>query len=269
MAYSDYEQSIESGSPAELFKFTYGDLKYNYCSGDENFTHEGELYLSSAIKRNSPEATEEIQRSSLEIRVPRGFPVVELFMAAPPEGVVYLTVFRRHRLDDEHLVFFKGRVMTCGYQDGEMLMTCEPIFTSLKRPGLRVVFDVLCPHGLYDTLCKVDKTNFQVTGSVLTIDHLNVVVQQSAGNHPDGWFNSGIFECGSTKRHIVTHVGSVLTLMHPIPINLVGKPCNIYPGCMHTRTDCHSKFNNILNHGACSWMPYKNPFTGDNIFFGG
>ncbi|MCP5933964.1 hypothetical protein NL369_28010, partial [Klebsiella pneumoniae] len=90
------------------------------------------------IKRSSIEQGDEINRSSIEITLPRDNPLAAMFIASPPDGVISVTLYRYHASDGaaETIVLWKGRVGGARLSGSVLILKCEPIATSLKRPGL-------------------------------------------------------------------------------------------------------------------------------------
>jgi len=271
MSFDTYELSVEAGSPTELYKFNYGQTLYRYCSNDGGgvFEYLGEVYQPAAIEHPGHRLSEDISGGSFEISVPRDFPLVTLYIQAPPEDVITVTVLSLHLTDEdaEYIINYKGRALSASLKDDEAVIVCESIFSSLKRPGLRRTYDTQCTHPLYRGGCKLVKSAFQTFGTVLDATRTQVIIQEAADN-VDNWFKGGQFECGDVRRVITASSGVVLTLMHPVPPSVIGQPCKIYPGCDHTPgEDGCSKFNNIINFGGQPWIPEKNPYTGDTIFW--
>jgi len=273
MSYLDFDLSESSGSPTELYKFTYNENQYRFClldGGADPYVFQGESYIPATIGRDRTEMSEDITRTALDLRVPGNFPVAELFRLSPPEGVVLMTIFRLQLLDDsmEYISVYKGRTISCEFQkDGnEATLHHEPIFSSLRRPGLRMVYDTQCVHGLYSPGCTVLKDLWRVDASILDISGRDVIIQL-VSEVPDGWFDGGMLVCGDIRRMIEKHIGVNLTLMHPIQSELTSAACQVYPGCDHTLKDCGGKFSNAENYGGEPWLPDKNPFSGDNIFW--
>lgn len=280
MTFNAFDLSVQNGSPTELYKFNYGSESYRFCTldgGVQPFVFLAEEYIPATIGHSELETTEEIPRSGIEITVPKDTALAKIFISGPPESVITYTLFGLHvgDTDLEYIVESKGRVLSGGFfKEDELTLSCESIFTSLRRPGIRKVYNSQCDYGLYDGDCRLRKDDWQVPGSVLDALGIQVVVQQ-AGNYPDDYFKGGPFECGSVKRVVVEHKGVNLTLMHPVPASIINQPCKIAPGCDHTRGEngC-SRFKTVdqpegngINFGGEPWIPEKNPYTGDNIFW--
>jgi uncharacterized phage protein (TIGR02218 family) len=274
LTYNSFETSVSSGSPAELYRFTYSDKAYRYCTLDGGvgpFTYKiaggDEVFTPSPLRRSSMDVSEEMARNTLEITMPDSATIPRLFMAAPPEGVVGVTVYRFHVTDTDrgYVTIFKGRVLSVSFQDNEASLSCEPIFTSLRRPGLRRYYTPHCGHSLYGPGCRLLRDDWEIDGTVIG-QNGNVLTIQGAEAFADGWFVGGVFRCGDVRRMVMASSGGQVTVSSTTPA-INGKACVLLPGCNHLRSDCHTKFNNVLNFGGFDWMPLKNPYKGDNIFF--
>jgi hypothetical protein len=56
--------------------------------------HLSETYAPRTLTRGAIEQANEIHRTGLEITLPRDDPLGTLFLAAPPEGIVSVTLYR-------------------------------------------------------------------------------------------------------------------------------------------------------------------------------
>lgn len=280
MKYTSLERSSDSGKPIELYKFVYGSTVYRYAlidGTDAPFSYLGEDYTPYTLNRASAELTEVMSRNTLNIEVPSICDVAQLFVSAPPEEIISVTIFRVHVNQSyplQGITVFKGRIVSCEFKGYQATLNCEPIFSRLKIPGLRMVYDVMCPYALYSTGCGADKATFSRTATATAIDSRNILLTISTGDTilPD-WLESGIlkgglFACGSVKRMIVdTPATGKLTLMHPIYGSIKHQSCTVSLGCEHTLTECKTKFNNVANYGGFPWIPDKNPYS-DNVVWG-
>jgi hypothetical protein len=142
MAYSDYEESVEAGQPVQLFLFRYGSdpLEYlAYTDHDEELTVSSITYAPVAVSREDIEADGTLDRASLKIRMDVGTDLAELFRVYPPSSVVTLVIAEGHigDPDEQFLVTWAGRVVSASRDHSELLLTGEPVTTSMRRPGLR------------------------------------------------------------------------------------------------------------------------------------
>jgi uncharacterized phage protein (TIGR02218 family) len=119
-----------------------------------------------------------------------------------------------------------------------------------------------CRARLGDSKCRVDLTDFTVTGDLSAIASRQVFTD-SARTEPEDWFGEGEITITSGanegyRQKVKTFVGGVFTLSLPLPFDLeVGDEYTAIAGCRkrHDRSldnpdgvsDCIDKFDNILN----------------------
>ena len=248
----------------ELYRFDHGAQRWCYTSAQSSIAHQSERYGSAAITRNALEHSDTLQRQRLEMAVPRDLPVAELFMAAPPEGIVSITLYRREQHDLPVTTYWKGRVSVCQFEGMQAKLQCEPITSSLKRPGLRAHYQLLCRHVLYSTGCGALKETFRHDGTIAAIDGSRIQVA-AAATQPDGAFVGGLCTAREGARMVLAHHGSDLTVTAPLPALAVGDPVQLYLGCDHSMTQCRARFANLANFGGFPWISLKNPFSKDAI----
>lgn len=265
MSYLAIEQSQHDGQPQELYRFVSGTQRWLYTSGQEAVEYQSETYMPATISRSDIEQSNEIARLGLEIRMPRDLPLVSLFLAASPDGVVSVTLYRRHVGDAEFITYWKGRITGARLSGAEATLKCEPIASSLKRAGLRARYQLLCRHVLYSSGCGALKESFRVDGTVAAVSGIAVQVV-AAASKPDGYFVGGMFATTTAGvRMIVGHAGINLTLSAPMVGLKAGDTVQLYAGCDHTMAHCKDRFANLDNFGGFPFIPVKNPFTGDAI----
>jgi uncharacterized phage protein (TIGR02218 family) len=265
--YSGLETSTHGGRPVELYRFAHGAQIWTYSSGPE-IAYNGETYAAFPIGREDMQQVKELNKSSLEVLVPRTSELSLLYLAGNPEHVVTLTVFRTHvGASDGPVVYWKGRIVTVDWPDNATAkLSCESVFTSLKRPGLRARYQRMCRHALYSGQCGVDKDTFAVAGTVSAINAAKTVLTVTAADAlDDGWFTGGMVETPTGGFLFVTaHTGSSITLANPCAL-VATNAVTLYPGCARNRETCKDKFNNILNFGGWPWIPTRNPFDGRSL----
>ena len=89
------------------------------------------------------------------------------------------------RWDDFFAVSAAGKVQM------QAKLQCEPITSSLKRPGLRAHYQLLGRHVLYSTGCGALKETFRHDGTIAAIDG-NYIQVAAAATQPDGAFVGGL-----------------------------------------------------------------------------
>lgn len=279
MTYDATERSVQSGAPVELYEFarTTVDLStpcmpittttvlYRYTSADADVNFESNDWTATPIQRSAVEATREMNRNNLTLTVPRNFEIADLFRVSPPSDVILLTVYRYHRDDANKVVLWMGRVLNCEWGDGLARLTCEPVATSMRRPGLRRLYQKQCPHVLY--ACGVDRTAFDHATTVSAISGSTLTVA-SLGAHPyAGGFVEWTPSAGAVERRFIrSFSGTDLVLSRPFDGLAVSDDVTVYPGCDHTMATCDTVFNNLPNYGGFPFVPTKNPFGGNPVY---
>jgi uncharacterized phage protein (TIGR02218 family) len=270
MTYATLETGLQTAKPIELYEFRYGPTYYRYTSADEDVVFNTKTYESRAMSRNSIEATNEMARGALNINCERSLPMLDLFKFVPPGDVVQLTVYRLHRGDTDAVVIWMGRVLNISWRGLEATIHCESVYTSIKRPGLRRMYQKQCPHVLYSAPCGLDRTAWVASKTVSSISGLEITLS-NMGSHSDGYFAGGYVEWEFAldqyeRRAIRSHVGAVVTVNFQMIGLTPGAVLNVYPGCDHTLTTCHGKFSNSANYGGMPYIPTKNPFVGTPVY---
>lgn len=317
MTYESQEISEQSGAPIELYEFVLNSTAAGSCSADSSFTsaggqgssqddtvttltwrytsaevditHGGYTWTSTPIARTKVEATVDQARNNLQLSVARTNAVAELYRINAPEEVVLINVSRYHRdSPSQTAIIWIGRVLNCSFQGARAILTCEPVSTSLKRPGLRRLYQAGCPHVLYEGTdctagCKVNKLEHCIDTLVTAVDGVRVVVSELlhrpyAGGYMEWLNDDGVAE----KRFIKTGPpfdssslpgsGSssdpalTLILSRAFTALMPGSLVKVFPGCDHTMQMCDDVYHNIENFGGFPYIPRKNPFDGTPIF---
>jgi uncharacterized phage protein (TIGR02218 family) len=277
MSYQAQEQSIEVGSPIELYEISYDSVTYRYTSGDAEYTDDAttRTYAPLLISRSDIEYTTDLAKGSLELQVQYDAVFLDMFRTSVPSGVVSITLKRVHRTDlsSQIIVVWKGRIINVSWANNTATLACEPIRASVQRYGLRRLFQYQCPHVLYGATCGVSRALYEVTGIVESITGSTIHVTGLSSFTTD-YFAGGYAQYVSStmitneRRMITNSVGgsNEITLVSP-PVNLnVGDTVRVYPGCDHIIDTCGTKFNNVVNFGGFPYTPTKNPFSGEVIY---
>lgn len=268
MTYDAREESAQDGAPVELYEFRRNDKFWLYTSAGEDVGDSTETWVSAPITRTAVETNTEQARNALKLTVPRTFEVADLFRIAPPTDVIALTVRRFHRGEpDDVAVIWMGRVLNVSFEGAKAIMNCEPVSASIKRQGLRRLYQKQCPHVLYGPGCTLDKDSFAHSTSVSSINGVILVVGSIGVFSYAGGFIEYEDDDGNLERRFIrSHVGTTLTLNFPFTGLSGSDPVTIYAGCDHTMQTCNDQFGNILNYGGTPFIPDKNPFDGTPIF---
>lgn len=268
MTYAIVETSTQDGRPVELYEFVSGATSYRYTSADGDVSYGGNTYTAVPIARGAVEATSETARLALEITCSRDLTVLDLFSTLPPDQIVAVTLRRLHAGDGEAITLWMGRILNVTWNNATAEIHCESVFTSLKRTGLRRLYQKPCPHVVYGPGCGLNKASWKATKSVATISGTTLTF--SSIGVADGYYAGGFIEWTSggvtQRRAIRSQLAGVVEISFQIPSLTAGASVDLYPGCDHTLAACTTKFANWLNFGGMPYFPSKNPFSGTVIY---
>lgn len=256
-----FTKSRFRGRPIELYRFTYGTTVIRYTDAEMPITHAGEVYTPTAIDRGVTENAGTLDRSSMEIKVPRDASVAELYRIYPPSKPVLVTIYEGEAEDPdaEFKAFWHGRVTGCGWSGSETKLSAEPISTSMVRVGLRRNYQYMCPHVLYGPKCQANKAAVSTGAVVEAIT--GRVVRINALLPDSGHYPGGMIEWGDESRTILSTDGQNFTLTGITPTLSVGDTVAVVKGCDHTLPACRSIHANNLRFGGQPWIPLKNPIS--------
>lgn len=278
MSFDSIEISEYGNAPIETYEFQRNGKFWRYTSSDEDFfPNLGTQFDSIAIKRGRILSTQDIGKTSLKVTVTRRADVVDQFIATSPTDIITLKLTRYHAGDPlNSAITFNGRIVNVKFKENDVELTCQPIFSALKRPGLRRVYQAACPHVLYGTSCKANSAVFStdailsdVSGNSITSASLIVAVDPT---YNPAWFTGGYVEFingGQVDRRFITafnNASGTLTLNLPFSDLVAGDTIKAFAGCNHTKDVCNGKFVNLLNYGGFPFIPQKNPMDGTSIF---
>lgn len=270
MTFATVEVSAQSGRPVELYEFLDGATAYRYTSADGDVVYGGNTYTAVPISRSAVEATSEVARLALNITCARSLSILNLFSLMPPSEIIAVTVRRLHAGDGEAITLWMGRILDVALNPASAEIHCESVYTSLKRVGLRRLYQKGCPHVLFEAECALNRATFAASKTVSTVSGTSITLA-AMGAFVDGYFAGGYLEWESTagyfeRRAIRSQVGGVVTISFPLPGLAASDTVTIYPGCDHTLATCIAKFANGLNYGGMPYWPSKNPFDGTIIY---
>lgn len=283
MSYPDYEGSREDGNPVQCFKFQYGTEAgeyYAYTNHTDEVTIDSIVYEPVPIQRGSIESNGTLDKSALRINTDIGTELAEIFRIYPPAAVVQLTIREGHIGDPDaaFVVTWAGRVVAAQRQGSELVLSGEPVSTSLRRPGLRACYQYGCRHVLYGTKCQANKAAATVSATVDSVDGATVtLVAGWEGAFDPAKFLRGMIEWpaagGSTERRSIIRIsGDVLSLSGIATGLAASDPVDVVLGCNHKAYaeqggDCQPLHNNIVNFGGEPWIPTVNPIGTYNNFY--
>jgi hypothetical protein len=186
--------------------------------------------------------TSEIERGRLELTWPLSHPFARRFLAPLGNTPLTLTLFRGHeQVLGETVAHWKGRVVGAEVEGVRILLSCESVFSTLRRAGVRAKYQRLCRHALYGRGCGLDIALHWQTGTATAVSGNAVTIPEVAGL-PDGWCRGGVLRYGA------------------LPVFV-----DIAPGCDLRAATCAAKFGNLPNFGGFPEIPGRNPFGGGSI----
>lgn len=270
MTYNTNEISKHSGDLVELYLFKLGPLAFTYTNTTDEITYNARTYTPYNLSRGAISQGDDVNRGDLTITVGRDFPVADRFRVTPSSSPMLLTVYRMHRGDTDAGIAWQGRVLSVEWSGSSATLTCQAIFSSVKRVGIRRTYQPTCPHVLFGPLCRVDNLGYKAVGSPLNVTS-DTITANVFSTHGDGYYDGGYVEYTTEEglveqRTIVTQVSNVATLS----ASLIGLDStmsfNVYAGCDRTTTTCINRFSNIVNYGGFPYVPTQSPFGGHTIY---
>lgn len=272
MTYSAIEASSADGSPVELYTFARGLVTWRYTSAQRDIEYEDALYEARVMDRDAVELSTDAPRSAITVRAQRDIEVAELLRITPPTDVITLTIRQLHLTDPDAqaVVVWQGRVLSASWSGPQVSLRCEPVYTSIRRPGLRRLYQRQCPHVLYGPDCGVLRGAYARSGTVSAVSGTVLTIDEAA-SQPDGYYAGGMLTWEESpgvaiRRMIVGHEGASITLTLAIPGLAAGAQVELLPGCDHTLATCDQRFSNAHNYGGFPWIPQRNPFGSDPIY---
>lgn len=264
MSYTVREQSVSSGHPLELYRFSMGDEQWLYTSADHEVAYGEDLYQPVYVKRGGFTRCGDARKSSLDIEVSASNGVALLFRTGWMAQTMIVTAYRHHYEDNEFVMFWKGRITGCKWSGSVATLTSESVFTLFRRAGLRRVYQLGCPHALYGPACRLNADDWDVAGSASAVSG-NVVTVAAAAGYADGYFAGGMLRANSEYRMISAHAGNQVTLVDAVAGLTDGTAITLWPGCDRSTATCNNRFGNLDNYGGLPFLPQKNPFSGDAL----
>jgi uncharacterized phage protein (TIGR02218 family) len=278
VTFEEKELSQFGGAPTEFFKFRMGATVWRFSSSDvstyidEPGGEAGASYDCAAITREAADYSQEDNSANVTVTVARDNAVAQLFLAYVPVLPVHLTIYARHRsdLDEEAIIVFVGRVLSCNFTGAEARLTCAWVTQTLQRRVPSIVASRRCAHVLFDAGCTLDQGDWNDAATLSSVDGVTIV-SATFDARSDGWYLNGWVQINGgpgdgERRFVVGHLGDTLTLMNPFPAGVIaGATVKAFAGCQRTLAECADKFDNLVNHLGFDAIPKRNPYSGGSI----
>ena len=267
MTYAGSENSVESGTPIELFEFTLGAETFRFTSSADEVTVGGVTYAPAVIGRDDLKVSPAERTEVLTIGVDARLDFVRRYINGVPGQAAQLLLQRMHRTDgsQELRPIFRGTVRSVAFTENGVAASIAvlPVSGRLANALPRFLYSSLCNHVLFDSACGLSAASFKFSGTVSAISDNTLTVTGLGAAKPNGWANAGyVVTSWGDYRMILSHVGSDIRLMIPFTASPVGGTVDVYAGCDHSIDTCGTKFSNRANFGGFAYVPKRNPFTG-------
>jgi len=244
----------------ELFEFLVDGTYYRYTSGSVTVDKGGNDFTAVPISRGTFPNTDDLNKTTLEVKAMRDNPFVVAALASPQPAD--LTVYGEYS-GGTWATIWKGRMVALSLHGAEATVVTESLLSIINRAALVARYQILCRHVLFSTQCGVTKATYKFTGTVDAINGTTITVTGLNGE-TDGYYEGGYAKFGSYDyRMITSHVGNDIVIYNSVPGLVVTTAVDVYPGCDHSETDCKDKFSNLVNYGGFPYIPTNNPFGTD------
>jgi uncharacterized phage protein (TIGR02218 family) len=267
MTYSTLDVSQQASAPVLLYQFVRGSTTWRYVALPAEFTALGYAWTPEVINGGNVASSGDVPKDTVSITLPITNAMAAAFLAYAPDEVTTVTIWRTHYDDPTNgLVIWKGRVLTVSTTVATVTLTCEPVFVSLRRMGLRQTYQRACRHMLFGPGCNVDPDAWELE---VTVEGVSANVVTIAETLPDGYVGGTLKASDGTIRMIVAQNAKVLTLMRPVAqlatdfaAHPGGFAALVYLGCDKSTSTCRDTFENLGNFGGFPGITGYNPMSG-------
>ncbi len=234
-------------------------------------------FIPWPIKNNDISTDGTLDKSDLTVTMALGSALDSIFLAYPPSQVVNITVFEGH-IEDELIpsnypASWIGRILTSGREVNELTLSCQPVSSSIKRPGLRRNYQLGCPHVLYGPQCRASRAAATIQRTAAAVNRNVITLDTSVGTN-QSLYLGGLMEWvnvnnGLKEIRTITAMrpdGTEVTVRGVMRGLTAGTQINLIRGCNHLMSGCYTH-NNILNYGGQPFIPLENPLSTKNQFY--
>lgn len=255
----------------EFYDFARGAQHWRYVTENKPLVYLGQPYTYENIKRSGLNESGDLTRNVLDLSVHDSMPLLDLYRGTAPMQDIDITLYRQRKSDGVVETRWVGVVGSVEWSTSKAIIHGLPPMASLRGLGLKRNWQKGCPLVVYSVglgQCNKDREAMRVNATILSTAGTTATAAAFAG-YPDGWFDGGYLEWSVfgivERRHIVSHVGTIVTLLTPALI-ADGTEVASYPGCNQDLITCDTKFANSDNYGGDPFIPEKNPFAGDPLY---
>lgn len=283
MTFAARESSRLNGRPFHLYTIRFGpeaasaryytNLTTSFAYGldaDDNPI----IYQPLPISHGEIVSSGNLDRSNMPVRIPDEGDIPDLFRDGSPSNVVTVTIRQAHHGDGDVKVCWAGKTVGYSFEGVEMVLECESIAASMRRPGLTRKQQLMCPLVLYGAQCRASKAAATITRPVVAIDGAIVTLSSAwETSHRKDKYLGGMAEWTSPagrleRRRIVRRPDDeTLILDAPTTTLIAGADLSLTLGCDHTMDDCQYLHDNIQNYGGQPATPLVNPVGITNNYY--
>lgn len=254
------------GKPRVLFTIAIGARMWRHAGSvkDVTVTATGLTYKAAKIQVDSDiERRDETGPQRITVKMGIRLPVVAALRGAGTTEPMYMGIHRYHpSVGGTPARWAFGEIKSVGVKRGWCVVEFETDEAAWEDDVPRAIFAPHCQKDTYSPECGVNMDDFAVDAAVTDVDGLSITVDSVSGK-ADGYFgNGGLLKLGNNFYHVLTQVGTTLTLFRPPPRGLsLPAAVTLYPGDDLTHETCRDKFDNLDNFLGFKWLPSSDPTT--------
>lgn len=263
------EESVEDSQPREGYEFKSGVVTYRLTGGDADLSFAGVTYLAEPVMRSEVVLSSISNKKDLEITLPVSHPLVQRFFRGgiPPKKVTCVVRRLQTRSGVVEKIWSGSIVSVTASGHTAKLLVPSTLSENLQRRLPVITVGRQCPHVLYDPACGVVKSDFTLTGTVVTVSDRTVVVQTGIYDEDFAKFGEMLHVASGETMTIFENTSyspitnqTTFKLQLPIVELQIGDTVRISAGCAHDVITCFTKFANQMNFGGQAHLPTGNPF---------
>lgn len=197
-------------------------------------------------------------RTATTLTISIGNPITRKHNQYPPHGNTTLVIYRQNEIDGTPYQIWSGTLFSPHIDGIEASFECLTDFETMARSeGLNDTYQSLCNWFLFQFPCPVNKANWRVSGTVVSLDNENFqVVISGASLYIANYFTAGYLQTanGDMRTVIADSVSGanhVLTLQQNFPSTTLraGDSVDLYPGCDRSYATGSTKFGSETGNG--------------------
>lgn len=171
--YQEYEASAALGHPIELYDIAMGTTHWYLTTTDADTVYGINTYLPEVCQCSAVKKTTNYPEDAVELKIPRGHEIATMIVAGTPELLMSLTKYRGH--EGSYIKEFTGYLTNFKFDsDSVPTLIFEPSSSDMQTIGGRRKIMKLCSHRLYGYRCGVNKTSYEISGTIDKISGIDI-----------------------------------------------------------------------------------------------